>query len=262
MLPRDLKPEQFARYPTEARRVAVEYLGTLQQLPLSFLPSLLREVVDYDLKFPLERRDLEKQLARLGSLSAPQFEDWFRGFAQIHISPELEHSSWVSAPAQFVEQLSAYLWTTHQLDAFRTAALAYADRLHNALPPEPPPIPRLGIAIIGRGVAAYDGALFRRLRRQGAYFTGVKPDNGLRLLLDAAAARSKAHPTPYGHWYIDGAREVDHDVSLTCVSYNSLEPARTALLRKMQAEINRAVSPWIHDLYRQRPRALRRRNRA
>jgi hypothetical protein len=112
MLPRDLKSEQFARYPAEARKVAIQYLGTLQQLPLSFLPSLLREVVDYDLKFPLERRDLEKQLARLDSLSAPQLQDWFRGFAQIHISPELEHSSWASAPAQFVEQLSAYLWTT------------------------------------------------------------------------------------------------------------------------------------------------------
>src|SRR2546427_4693726 len=27
--------------------------------------------------------------------------------------------------------LSSHLWTTHQLDAFRTAALAYADRLRD-----------------------------------------------------------------------------------------------------------------------------------
>ena len=239
MLPRDLNPEQFTSYLQEAKKLAVQHLGTLQRLPLSFLPSLLREVVDYDFKFPLERTDLEKQLAYLASLSAPQLENWFRGFSQIHISPELEHSSWASAPAQFVEQLSAYLWTTHQLEAFRTAALDYADRLQNAVPPQPPPIARLGIAVIGRGVTAYQGALFRKLRPQGAFFTRIKPENGLRLLLEAAAVRAKAHPTPYGHWYIDGAQQADHDPSLTCVSYNSLEPARTALLGKMQTEINR-----------------------
>ncbi len=45
---------------------------------------------------------------------------------------------WVNSPAQFVEQLSAHLWTTHQMDAFRKAALDYADRLHAAVPPEIP----------------------------------------------------------------------------------------------------------------------------
>ena len=40
MLPRDLKPEQFAGYPPEARKLVINYLGTLQQLPLSFVPSL------------------------------------------------------------------------------------------------------------------------------------------------------------------------------------------------------------------------------
>ena len=47
-----LKSEHFAGYPPEARKVAANYLGTLQQLPLSFLPGLLREVIDYDFKFP------------------------------------------------------------------------------------------------------------------------------------------------------------------------------------------------------------------
>jgi len=56
MLPRDLKTEQFAGYPPEARKLATSYLGTLQQLPLSFLPSLLRELIDYDFKFPAERK--------------------------------------------------------------------------------------------------------------------------------------------------------------------------------------------------------------
>src|SRR5206468_695715 len=83
---------------------------------------------------------------------------------------------------------SSHLWTTHQLDAFRTAALAYADRLRAVAPPEPPPAPRLGVTVIGQGVAAHDEPLFRKLRAQGAYFSGVKPENGLDLLLNAVAA--------------------------------------------------------------------------
>ena len=53
---------------------------------------------------------------------------------------------------------------------------------------------RLGIAVIGQGVASYDAPLFRNLREHGTYFGRVKPDNGLELLLTAVAARAKAHP--------------------------------------------------------------------
>jgi len=239
MLPRDLKPEQFSGYPPEARKLATNYLGALRELPLSFLPSLLREITEYDFKFPPERRALEKELANLASLSQKQLDDWFGGFAQIRISSKLEQFDWVNAPAQFVEQLSAHLWTTHQLDAFRHAATEYADRLRAAVPPEPPPLPRLGITVIGQGVAEYDQPLFRKLRAHGAYFNRVKPENGLQILLEATAARAKAHPGPYVHWYVDGGQEADHDPALTCVSYRRLEPVRTALLGKMRNEIQR-----------------------
>jgi hypothetical protein len=239
MLPLDLKPEQFAGYPPEARKLVTEYLGALRRLPLSFLPSLLREVIDYDFKFPAERKALEKELANLSSLSAEQTKDWFQGFAQIRISSQLEQFDWVNAPAQFVEQLSSHLWTTHQLDAFRMAATAYAERLRAAVPPEAPAMPRLGITVIGQGVDAHEEALFRKLRPHGAYFSRVQPENGLQLLLDAVAKRAKGHPAAHAHWYIDGGQEAEHDASLTCVSYHALEPARAALSNKMRAEIER-----------------------
>jgi hypothetical protein len=239
MLPSDLKADQFAQYQPQAKALVVAHLATLQTLPLSFLPGLLREAVDYDFKFPAERSAIEKELTVVSSLSAAQRSEWFAGFAQCSLSPRMEGIDWVNQPALFVEQLSAYLWTTHQLDAYREAATAYGDRLRSAAPPEPPPLRRLGITVIGQGVASYDAPLFRNLRPHGVYCSQVKPENGLSLLLSAVAERAQAHPVPYGHWYIDGGQEAEHSPSLTCVSYHALESARDALLRNLQTEINR-----------------------
>jgi hypothetical protein len=237
MLPRDLTAQHFNAYPPEACKLAANYVATLQKLPLSFVPSILREVIDYDFKFPVERHALEKELANLNSLSVEQRKDWLQAFTQITLSPQLEQMDWLNAPAQFVEQLSTHLWATHQLDAFREAATSYADRLRAAVPPDPPPVARLGIAVIGQQVTAYDEPLFRKLRPHGAYYSHVKPEDGLKTLLDTVAERAKAHPLPYGHWYVDGGEEALHSPALTCVSYHALEPVRAAILRKMRSEI-------------------------
>ncbi len=239
MLPTDLRPEIFSGYPPEARRLVINYLGTLQQLPLSFVPGLLRELINFDFKFPAERKTHERELACLKSLPADQLREWFQGFEQIRLSSQLEKFDWVRSPGPFVERLSAHLWTTHQLDAFRQASNDYADRLRAAVRPEPPPIPRLGISVIGQDVTSSSEPLFRNLRAHGAYFAHINPDRGLRQLLDAVASRAKSHPVPYGHWYIDGGDAADHDPLLTCVSYGALSTARTTLLRKMQEEIDR-----------------------
>src|SRR3954468_18335591 len=159
MLPRDLKPEKFASYPPEARKFVVNYLATLQQLPLSFVPGLLRELINYDFKFPAERRAHERELRYLSSLPAGQLKQLFEAFAQVRLTTQLEDFEWVRSPAQFVERLSAHLWSTHQLDAYRQASNHYADHLRAAVPPEAPPIPRLGISVIGKGVGSYDQPL-------------------------------------------------------------------------------------------------------
>jgi hypothetical protein len=239
MLPSDLKPELFAAYAPEAKKLVAGYVPTLQGLPLAYVPSLLREVIEYDFKFPAERKALEKELANLSSLPPEQTKIWFQGFAQIQLSPELEKSDWVNAPAPFVENLSAHLWTTHQLDAFRVAALDYADRLRAVVHPEPPVVARLGITIIGQGAASAEEPLFRKLRPHGAYFTNVKPEGGLEILLKTIADRAKSHPIPFGHWYIDGGAAAPHDPALTCVSYGGLGPARIALSERIRSDIER-----------------------
>jgi hypothetical protein len=239
MLPRDLKAEDFQKYRQDARKLAVNSFLALRRLPLSFLPNLLREIIDYDFKFPVERAALTKELDDLGTLSEAQRDDLFGPFARIALSSRLENLDWVNSPAQFVEQLSAHLWTTHQLDAFRVAANRYAEHLNAVTAAEGPSIPRLGISIIGQGVGSFDQPLFRKLRPHGTYFNRIKPDDGLRLLLDAVAARAKAQTVPYGHWYIDGGEAEEHNSSITCISYAALESVRAALLARVHAEIER-----------------------
>lgn len=237
MLPKDLKPEMFSGYGPDGRKIVADHLGTLQQLPLTFLPGLLRELINFDFKFPAERKAHERELGYLASLSAAQMRDCFQEFDAIQLSRALEQFDWVQSPAQFVERLSAHLWSTHQLDAFRKASNDYGERLRNAVPPEPPPVPRLGICVIGQGVTSYSEPLFRKLRSHGAYFTSINPENGLQQLLDSVTVRAKAHPIPYGHWYIDGGQAAARDPALTCVSYVALAGVRDRLLRKMQEQI-------------------------
>ena len=122
---------------------------------------------------------------------------------------------------------------------FASRQTKYGSRLQAALPPEPPPIPRLRISVIGQGVAAYGDPLFRKLRAHGVYFARVNPENGLKGLLDTVDARARSQPAPYGHWYIDAGEPAIHDAAITCTSYKSLEPLRVALLRKIDAETRR-----------------------
>ena len=239
MQPHDLKAEDFVGYLPEARVLVVAHLSALQQLPLSFVPLLLREAIDYDYKFPTERTAIDRELANLSALTPSQLGQSFAPFRQLALSPKLEELDWVNYPAQFVEQESAHLWTTHQQDAFRKAATEYGDRLRTAMPPEPLPMRRLGIAIIGQGVTTYDAPLFRNLRAHGIYFSHLKPENGVSLLLKAAAARAKAHPLAYGHWYVDGGNAAACDDDLHCISYSALEPVRSTLLKNIQTEVAR-----------------------
>lgn len=239
MQPSDLKPDEFAKYPPQARELIVAHLEAVRQLPLSFVPNLLREVIDYDFKFPAERSAIERELAVISSLSSDERKDWFRGFANITLSTSLEHVDWINQPSRFEEQESAHLWSTHQQDAFRETATAYGERLLTAAPPSRPPVKRLGIAIIGQGVTSYDAPLFRNLRAHGTYFSKLKQENGLQLLLSAVGARAKANPVPYGHWYVDGGEAAAHDPLITCMSYKALAPARAALLRSIQEELQR-----------------------
>jgi hypothetical protein len=236
MLPRDLKPENFSGYPPLAKKLVTVNLDVLRSLPLSMLPNLLREAIDFDFKFHPERRSIELEISALKSLPPESRTAWLGAFEDIQLSPALESMDWVNQPGLFVEQLSAHLWSTHQQDAFRKAAIDYGNRLHAAVPPEVPTMPRLGVSIIGQGVTSNTVPLFRKLRPHGTYYTNLNPENGVRQVLDYSAARAKRHNSPHLHWYIDGGQESAFDPMLTCVSYRALAPARAALLARMEKQ--------------------------
>jgi hypothetical protein len=239
MLPKELHADQFSAYPPQAKRLAIAHVQALQQLPLSFLPGLLRQVIEYDYKFPAEQAAIDKELANLSSLSREQIQDWFQGFLQLTLSSKLERLDWVNQPALFLEQESAYLWSTHQMDAFQAAATRYGDRLRAVMGVEALPLRRLGIAVIGQGVESFDSPLFRNLRAHGTFFTQIKPEGGVESLLAVVEARAQSHPLPYRHWYIDGGQIARPTPSLTTVSYAALAPVRESLLKFMQNQIAR-----------------------
>ena len=239
MLPTQLTAAQFAAYPAQARQLSQTRVGLLRQLPLPFLASLLREVIEYDFAFPAERKRMEQQLTLLASLSSSQLSQWLNGFNALKIEPALANIDWVNQPAHFTEDFSAYLWSSNQMDAFRAAALSYNDRLAAALPPPSASAQRLGVAVIGQGVSSYKEALFTNLRKHGTYFNRVEPRDGLPQLLDVLAQRSRSNPDPYAHWYVDGGLAAPHDTALTTVSYEALSSARAMLLKHIEVEVGK-----------------------
>lgn len=243
MLPSQIKAEQFNHYPPQARQVAVSHLKLFRQLPLAFAPLILQQLEKYDWEFPAERREIDHQLSYLSSLSKPEMRNLLSEFEHLKLSRELERFDWVNSPGSFSQELSAYLWATHQIDKFRAAAEGFMEKVNASLPPEQLAAPRLGIAIVGKGVKETQYPLFRKLRPYGTHFTRVDPSNGLRILLEVASTRAAAHPVPFGHWYIDGGpAETLPNNSLIPISYSALEPVRKAILRKITRAIRGGIS--------------------
>jgi hypothetical protein len=237
-----IQENHFRDYPPEAKRVATSHVELLRQLPAAFTPLLLQQIQAYDWRFPAERRDIERQLTFLKSLSEDTRRRLFAGFAQLKLPASLLDAKWASSPTEFSEQLSHHLWTTSQIDAFHEASEAYLKAVFAALPEQPPAVPRLGIAVIGKGVERNTYPLFRKLRPHGARFTNVNPANGLKTLLAHVADRAAAHPSPFAHWYIDGGppEPVSHP-NLTSISYPGLDQNRLALLRKINSAIQNGI---------------------
>jgi hypothetical protein len=233
MLPAQLSAESFKAYPPKGRALAVANLPLLQDLPLGFVPFLLRELLVYDWKFPYEQGELTSQLAYLSKLWPQQRKREMEPFAGLKLDAKNENFDWVNQPAQFLEQLSAHLWATQQMDGFRDASEAYVHKFYGSLPAEQVAAPRLGVAVFGQGVSSTQYPLFRKLRDKGVYFSKVNPAKGLETIWDALKTRAAAHSAPYAHWCVEGAAMSASLPGFTCVSYDGLAAVRGKLAAMM-----------------------------
>ena len=233
MTPAQLTTNSFDKYPPKARARAVNALPLLQQLPLAFTPFLLKEIVTSEVKFPVELKELDDQLAYLNGLSAARRSEEMKPFAELQLNASLEAFDWVNAPSQFLEQLSAHLWASHQMDKFRSSSESYVRKFHASLQPVALEIPRAGVVVIGAGVSA-DASYrpFVKLQREGTLYAQVKAENGLAILHAALEKRAQQHPGTYSHWYLDGGTAASLN-GFSMVSYRQLEPVRAALAAKM-----------------------------
>lgn len=204
MLPQELSADNFAKYPPQAREFAVQNLGVLQKMPLALAPIVLREVIDYDWRFPVEQRVLTRQFAYLQALSPSAFAALMAPFAAVQLPAAMGKLDWVNQPQLFSEQLSATLWSTRAMDDYRKAAAQYQNQLQEALVEKAPAAPRFTIVVVGQGVPQAQLSLFRPLRPHGTLFTAVQPANGLQTILQFVNQRATEHPEAYAHWYIDG----------------------------------------------------------
>lgn len=235
MKPSQLEANHFTAYPPLARQLAVNHLLLLRQLPVSFLPLLLREVIAYDYKFPAERLDLDHQFRYLEALDPGQLRQSMAPFAQLQVTSDVESLDWVNAPGLFSEQLSATLWKTHQIETFRSAAVQYVDKMNAARKDAPLSTHRLGIVVIGHGVKENGQPVFRKLRPHGVHYAKVDDRNGYETILKAVAARAARYPEPFAHWRVEGGSLDSFKADgLTSISYASLTPVRAQLQSRIQ----------------------------
>jgi hypothetical protein len=243
--PIQLQAEQFSSYPPLGRGLAADHLPLLRQLPPAFVPFLLKEIISFDWKFPAERLEFTQQLAYLESLSPQAREKEMAPFAGLKLSAALDAFDSVNLPQQYLEQLSAHLWATHQMDTFRAASESYIHKFNGTLPAESLPARRLAVVLIGAGARPTQYRLFRKIRRQGILFSNLRPENGLQSILEFVSTRAKAHPVDFAHWYIDGSHSPSTAAvsGLTTVTYDGLAPVRQTLVSKMRHAFETAMAP-------------------
>lgn len=204
MDPRKFTAENFNSYPPLARKVAGEHLELLRKLPVALAAALLRQMIDYDARFPRERAAIDGQLAFLGALSDAELSRVTEGFAKLALPPSLTAEDWVRFPQKFEEVLSAHLWASGQIDAYHAVGTRFAEEMRKATPSAEPAVPRWAMVVLGPELRKDGYPLFRKLRPHGVFFSHVDDNDGMTAVLTELDARSSASAIPYGHWYLDG----------------------------------------------------------
>ena len=184
-----LKQEDFARYVPVARAFAESRLTLLQRLPLSICPSFLQQIEQLDSSFPAERATLQRMCDFLLQLAQDRLTALTEPFREIHLSSQLEKKDWVQAPAEFIAELTAELWSSGQIDRFRAASVALF-----AAVPAPEELPdRLTLVVLGQDATAPASTVLRKVGRRGVTLTALRAEE-LSSQISRPSAGTQRHP--------------------------------------------------------------------
>ena len=169
-------------------------------------------------------------MANLNSLSPDQVKEWFQGFADRSSDfPRTLERDRLGKLAGPVCRATVRASLGHpSVGCFSEGGNRICRPLEAAAPPEPPPVPRLGIAVIGQGVPRTMSPYFETAAH-GAYFSQVKPENGLQTLLSRSRCSGQGASgsrTATGTLTAAGSGPRP---ALTCVSYQAWSPRGPAL---------------------------------
>jgi hypothetical protein len=234
MTPEHLRAEDFARYPAAGRAFAVESLDLLRRLPIAICPSFLQQMQAFDTNFPAERDSLRRQRDGLARLPAEKFRALAAPLAQLSVPAQLEKSDWVQEPEKFIPELTAWLWSSGQIDAFRSAV----QKLFAAIPDPPPSPHRLTLVVVGRDADPGPTPRLQKLRAHGVLLTALDSQQMPEQIFQVFAHHAQSSSDPYAHWYVDGGDPWAHDfgsiAGAVSVSYPALDSLRKRTLARME----------------------------
>ncbi len=241
-MPAWLTAESFASYPAQGREIAESHLADLQKIPVALLPVFLVDLKMFDWKFPVEQAEIATRIAFAGSHPA-----FLADFRKIVVPPALDSPAKVGDPQQFLAEMTAYLWSSLQIDAYRSAADQFVAHFAAAREPVKPAAPRLVMICLGRGANPPAHPLFDKLRRFGQMRTNVRVDGAVEALLDRLRQRSESHPQPYAHWYVDGGDPLPGSPvdGVTPIFYTALAPLNEQILARMRSCIEAGTGPEV-----------------
>jgi hypothetical protein len=237
-----LRAASFAAYPPEGRKLAASNLPALQAIPVALLPVFLVDLKVYDWKFPLEQREIAQRIefAQAEPLA-------LAGFRAIHVSAALDNPDQVADPQRFLAEMTAYLWSSLQMDAYRTAANEFVSRFAAQAEPARPVAPRLVMVCVGQDAQAPEYPLFHKLSKLGQMQTRVRAGGAAQALVDKLRQRSESHAADYAHWYLDGGASLPGLTApgVTRILYPELAPLNEQILARMKACIAAGTGPEV-----------------
>jgi hypothetical protein len=248
MRSQDLTARSFEKYSQVARTVAKQHLEQLKQLPVPLLVSFLAEIIIWERKFPAERDQLTQRLEAIEKLPGTQLHQLLRPFSELSLPPNLDSLDWLNAPAVFLQQLTAYLWSSRKIDEYRAAAQSLMDALTPYIQLPEAQIQRLAVIIGGPELVAAGYPLFTHLRTHGLYAMDVDPNGSEACLTAMLASRATQHSAAYSHWCLDTALSADCPFKVsgsTYISYHAAEPVRSSVVKAMQRAVMSGVGPEV-----------------